>query len=106
MVNEISTVYTILYTGRAPGIYTYGIKLDRINAFVVTERQENHRHKQLNLEKMMVYIWSRMIRICRKEFHKTKADRKDAMHTDNSRRLDARTYLDKSSLVTACGNCM
>jgi len=84
----------------------YGIKLDRINAFVVTAKQENHRHRQLNLEKMMVNIRSRVIRICRKEFHTTKANRTDAMLTDDSHGLDASTYLDKSSLVTACGNCM
>jgi len=70
------------------------------------ERQGNHRHKQMNLEKMTVNIRSRLIRICRKEFHKTKEDRTDAVLRDDSHGLDARTYLDKSSLVAECGNCM
>jgi len=41
-VSHIPPVTLCIYT------YTYGIKLDRINALVVPQRQENHRRKQLN----------------------------------------------------------
>jgi spermidine synthase len=64
------------------------------------------RHKQLNLEKIMVNIRNHVIRICRKEFHKTKTGRTDDMLRDDSHGMDGRTYIEEGSVGTAYGNCM